>query len=554
MPTATNQTIQVPIATNRDGTPIVGPVLARFVDLPPGTNTAAIRIGSMGAASYLPNTLDSTNATLTYHAAESVTGVKQSVGTVPSSEWAFADCRTTAFPGTPDPTRVCVKEGFDRTRAYELVYTAKDPLVLGIGLAATRDIVSFFRYLSTDGSATPNPVSGAVKHAISLGTSQSGNFIKTFIHLGFNQDLSNRIVWDGVLPYIAARQTPMNFRFAAPGGAGTLFELGSEPVLWWNTYTDTVRRRATASLLDRCKATGTCPKVIEAFGSTEFWGLRMSPGLVGTDAHADIALPDTVRRYYMPGTTHGGGRGGFQRIATAGNRCMLPENPNPMVDTHRALTAALVEWVVKGTPPPASRYPTLADRTLVPATRRATGFPEVPGIPFSDDLVNALLEYDVGPRFNYNDMSGVITKQPPAITRVIPTLVPRVNGDGNEIAGVGSVLHQAPLGTYLGWNIQASGFFKGQICGFTGGYLPFALTRAERMKTGDPRLSLEERYGTQEGYTCTVRRAAADLVRERFLLETDADRLIAEAASAAILPTRAQSDDEHRRIGDAACR
>jgi hypothetical protein len=449
---------------------------------------------------------------------------------------------------------VCVKEGFDRTRAYELVYTAKDPLVLGIGLAATRDIVSFFRYLSTDGSATPNPVSGAVKHAISLGTSQSGNFIKTFIHLGFNQDLSNRIVWDGVLPYIAARQTPMNFRFAAPGGAGTLFELGSEPVLWWNTYTDTVRRRATASLLDRCKATGTCPKVIEAFGSTEFWGLRMSPGLVGTDAHADIALPDTVRRYYMPGTTHGGGRGGFQRIATAGNRCMLPENPNPMVDTHRALTAALVEWVVKGTPPPASRYPTLADRTLVPATRRATGFPEVPGIPFSDDLVNALLEYDVGPRFNYNDMSGVITKQPPAITRVIPTLVPRVNGDGNEIAGVGSVLHQAPLGTYLGWNIQASGFFKGQICGFTGGYLPFALTRAERMKTGDPRLSLEERYGTQEGYTCTVRRAAADLVRERFLLETDADRLIAEAASAAILPTRAQSDDEHRRIGDAACR
>jgi hypothetical protein len=554
IPIAVNQTIQVPAARNHDGSPIVGPVLARFVDLPPGTNTAAIRIGSMGSAAYAANSLDTTKAALTYHTAEDVFGVKQSVGTISSSDWAFADCRTTPFPGKPDAGRICLREGFHQSRVYELVYIAKNPLVLGIGLAATRDIVSFFRYSASDAAGTANPVSSAVKHAIALGTSQSGNFIKTFVHLGFNQDLSNRIVWDGVLPYIAARQTPMNFRFAAPGGAGTLYELGSEPVLWWNTYTDSVRRRAPASLLDRCKATDTCPKVIEAFGATEFWGLRMSPGLVGTDARADIPLPDNVRRYYMPGTTHGGGRGGFQRVAAAGNRCILAENPNPMADTHRALTVALVDWVVKGTPPPASRYPTLAAGTLVPATRRATGFPDVPGIPFSDTLVNAVLEYDVGASFIYNDMSGVITKQPPAITRAIPTLVPRVDADGNEIGGVGSVLHQAPLGTYLGWNIQASGFFKGQICGFTGGYLPFALTHAERTKAGDPRLSLEERYGTQEGYLCTVRRAASSLVRDRFLLQADADRLIAEAANAGLLPLRAESGEERRRIGDGLCR
>ena len=197
------------------------------------------------------------------------------------------------------------------------MYTAKDPLVLGLGLAATRDIVSFFRYARADSAGTPNPIANSVSHAVSLGTSQSGNFIKTFVHLGFNEDTSGRIVWDGVFPYIAARQTPMNFRFAAPGGAGTLYELGSEPVLWWSTYTDTVRGRKPASLLDRCLASRTCPKVIEAFGSTEFWGLRMSPGLVGTDATKDIPLPDIVKRYYMPGTTHGGGRG---RISGRGDR------------------------------------------------------------------------------------------------------------------------------------------------------------------------------------------------------------------------------------------
>jgi hypothetical protein len=129
-----------------------------------------------------------------------------------------------------------------------------------------------------------------------------------------------------------------------------------------------------------------------------------------------------------------------------------------------------------------------------------------------------------------------------------------VNADGNEISGVASVLHQAPLGTYLGWNVQASGFFAGQICGFTGGYVPFARTRADREKTGDPRLSIEERYGTQEGYACVARRAAERLVRDRFLLRQDADRLIAEAAASRVLPPNAGSDAEHRRLSDSLCR
>jgi hypothetical protein len=168
--------------------------------------------------------------------------------------------------------------------------------------------------------------------------------------------------------------------------------------------------------------------------------------------------------------------------------------------------------------------------------------------------VNAVLDYDFGTSFDYDDLSGVIARQPPAIKQVIPTLVPRVNADGNETAGISSVLHQAPLGTYLGWNVQAAGFFKGQICGFSGGYLPFAVTRDARTKAGDPRLSIEERYGTHEGYLCAVKRAAGALVGDRFLLQGDADRLVESAARASVLPPGSASAPDLRRIADLVCR
>jgi hypothetical protein len=475
---------------------------------------------------------------------------------IPRAAWAFADCRTVPFPGTPDPTRLCVKDGFDAAKLYELVYTAKDPLVLGIGLAATRDIVSFFRYAAADAAGTPNPVAGLVRHAVSIGDSQSGNFIKTFIHLGFNQDLAGRIVWDGAFPRIAARQTPMNFRFALPGGAATLYEPGSEPVVWWGTYEDATRGRPAASLLDRCRATSTCPKVIEAFGATEFWRLRMSPGLIGTDATHDIPLPDNVRRYYYPGTTHGGGRGGFQIDAASRGRggCALPPNPNPEANTTRALTRDLIDWVMEGTPPPDSRYPRLDRGELVPATKAAVGFPDIPGVTFVDSPVNPVLDYDFGPGFIAADLSGVITIEPPHIRRVIPTYVPRVDADGNETSGVPSVLHEAPLGTYLGWNVTASGFFAGQGCTFAGGYVPFAKTRADRERIDDPRPSVEERYGTLDGYVCVVRRAADEAVRERFLLRPDADRLLAQAEASGVLPKDAESSPQDRAIAASACR
>jgi len=542
VPTAETQTIAVPIAHQRDGSPIAGPMVARFFNAPPGTTTLPIRHASIGnfPAAYPPAGLEQPDARLISMGSETSTGEQRDLRPIARAEWAFADCRTVPFPGTPDPARLCLKDGFDPARLYQLSYRVKDPLVLGIGFAATRDIVAFFRRAAADAQGTANPIAGAIRHAVSIGDSQSGNFIRTFIHLGFNEGLDGRMVWDGAFPRIAARQTPMNHRFAVPGGAAGLNEVGSDGVVWWGTYTDKTRKRTRASLLDRCTATKTCPKIVEAFGSSEFWGLRMSPDLVGTDAKHEIPLPANVRRYYYPGTTHGGGRGGFALESGAQPGCVLPANPNPEADSTRALTADLVDWVVRGTEPPRSRYPRLDRGELVPADAKAMGFPKIPDAPDPGPLLNPLLEYDFGPGLVLNDLTGVLTNVPPRVVRVLPTLVPRTDADGNEkVEGVPSVLFQAPLGTYLGWNAFADGFFKGQGCGFAGGYIPFAKTRAERERTGDPRPSLEERYSALDGYVERVKARAEQMVEGRFLLREDADRLIAEARASAILPARA---------------
>tara|TARA_Y100000588_G_scaffold380189_1_gene463659 strand:+ start:930 stop:1403 length:474 start_codon:yes stop_codon:yes gene_type:complete len=156
-------------------------------------------------------------------------------------------------------------------------------------------------------------------------------------------------------------------------------------------------------------------------------------------------------------------------------------------------------------------------------------------VPLPDGVLVPLFEYDYGKEFDYQDLSGVITIQPPPVRQVLPTLVPTVDADGNETSGVASVLHQVPLGTYTGWNTIRQGFYKGEIRRNAGGYIPFARTRAERLVKGDPRPSLEERYGSHENYVAHVRVAAERLVKGRYLLQDDAERLINEAEASLVL-------------------
>jgi hypothetical protein len=314
------------------------------------------------------------------------------------------------------------------------------------------------------------------------------------------------------------------------------------------------------------------------------WALKLTPEWVGTDARKDIPLPHNVRRYYIGSSTHGGGAGGFNTSLTPGPvaNCpgnnygagVLPANPVPHTETVNALRVHFRNWVMRDVRPPDSVYPRLKpDRDdeeddddhdrgehhayghdrhdhdvghhgkhqphpeLVDANKRAMGFPTIPGLRATvpePDFINPVLDYKWGPLFNPTDGSGIPTNEPPPIKQVIRMLVPRVDADGNEVGGVPVVLTEAPLGTYLGWNITAGGarpFHKDQICNYVGGMIPFARTRAERLANKDPRKSLEERYGSHAGYVAAAARAAAHAVRRGFLLQADADALI-EAADA----------------------
>jgi Alpha/beta hydrolase domain len=541
VPTTTNYTIQVPVAKNRDGSSITGPLVLRFLNLTGNTTTLVIPRGQ--PSPYPPASLDTTKATLISATGEAATGAKKGVVKIPPTEWAFADCSTTPFPGKADPGRICVKNGFNPALLYELQYTVKDPLVLGIGLAATRDLGAFFRYEAADAGGTPNPVAGRITHAISEGSSQSGTFLRLSLLLGFNQDERGRIVWDGMNPHIAARFTDLNRRFAFPGGLVSPYELGHEGPVWWTPWEDTARRRPAASLLDRCRATNTCPKIAETFGSAEIWGLRQSFTLVGTTAKKDIPIPEHVRRYYFPGVSHGGGPGGFATFTNpvkAAATCALPANPAPAGPMRAALIARLVAWVTKNTPMPESKYPTVADGTLVPNTNAAMGFPAIPGKPTPEGVQYPLVHYDLGPHFRYTDQSGVATKVPVA-KGTLPQLVVRVDADGNEVAGVKSPLLSAPLGTYTGWNVTTSGLYEGQLCGSSfgsspiGGFIPFAKTKTERVASGDPRLSLEERYNDHNGYVQAVKMAAEELVQDGYLLAEDAATMVAQAENSQVL-------------------
>lgn len=546
--------LKLPIAKNADGSPVTGDVFGRIVNRSgPGSQPLIVQTNPVP---YRPISLDPRESRLVSRVAESTRGEVIGETVIPPTDWAWAKCdAANPFPGTPDPTQICLKNGFDASKLYQVVFKSADAYALGIGFAAWRDVGMFFKTARADDAGTPNPLAGAVTHSIARGVSQSGNFLRGWLHLGFNADEQRRQVHDGLWPIIAGRRIALNFRWAQPDGVLELYQAGSEGPQWWLPHPDPLRGGPAVGLLDRCNATRTCPKVIEHFGSAEVWALKLTPEWVGTDARTDLPLPPNVRRYYIAASNHGGGAGGFSTslpgvgLPTTGPACpgnnygtgVLPANPMPHTETVNALRVHFRNWVMKNVEPPPSQWPTLKDGTLVAAHKAALGFPTLPQlrptIP-EPDFIMPVIDYDWGPQFNATDGSGVASNAPPPIRQVLPMLAPKVDADGNELGGVPVVLRDAPLGTYLGWNVTAGGarpFHAGQICNYVGGMIPFAKTRAERTANRDPRLSLEERYGSHEGYVAAVRRAAERAVGAGFLLAPDAERLVREAEGSGVL-------------------
>jgi hypothetical protein len=545
------QWLQLPVARGPGGKQVTGRVLGRIVNRS-GPESQPLLVQT-NPVPYQPISLDTKKATLTSRAGETQHGKVIDEVTIAPGDWAWAKCdAANPFPGKPDPTQICLKDGFDGNRLYQVVFTAADPYVLGIGFAAWRDVGAFFKKAAADDNGTANPVARAVTHSIARGISQSGNYLRGWLHLGFNRDEAGAMVHDGMWPIIAGRRIALNFRWAQPDGVLELYQAGSEGPQWWLPHPDPVRRLPKAGILDRCLKTGTCPKIIEHFGSAEVWALKLTPEWVGTDAKVDLPLPDNVRRYYIASTNHNGGVGGFDTslpgagLPKTGAACpgnnfgtgLLPANPVSHTQTINALRVHFRNWVMKGTAPPPSRFPTLADNTLGPAHKEGIGFPTLPGLRATlpePDFIMPVLDYDWGAGFKAVDGSGIASIAPPRIRQVLKMFAPKVDADGNEKGGVPVVLLDAPLGTYLGWNVTAGGFHKDQICNYAGGMIPFARTAAERRAANDPRPSLEERYATHEGYVEAVKKAAARAVGEGFLLQADADALIAQADKSAVL-------------------
>jgi len=545
------QWLRLPVARGPGGARITGQVLGRIVNRSgPGSQPLLVQTNPVP---YLPMSLDTRQARLVSRAGESQAGAVSDERAIAPEDWAWAKCdANTPWPGTPDATQICLKTGFDAQRLYQVVYTAADPVVLGMGFAAWRDVGQFFKTAKADDLGGANPLAALVTHSIGRGVSQSGNFLRGWLHSGFNQGEDGARVHDGLWPIIAGRRIALNFRWAQPDGVLELYQAGSEGPQWWLPAPDPVRGGPSAGILDRCSASQTCPKIVEHFGSAEVWALKLTPEWVGTDGRTDLPLPDNVRRYYIPSSSHGGGAGGFnsslpgQGMPTSGAACpgnnfgtgLLPPNPMPHTETVNALRLHLRRWVMKDEPPPPSRYPSLARGTLAPAHKAGIGFPTLPMLRASvpePGFIMPVLDYDWGPQFNALDVSGVPSLAPPAIKRALPMWAPTVDADGNERDGVPVVLGLAPLGSYLGWNIAAGGFHQGQVCNYTGGFIPFARSAAERESARDPRPSLQERYTDHAGYVAAVQRAAERAQREGFLLAEDAQALIRAAEASAVL-------------------
>jgi hypothetical protein len=492
-------TTTVPIAFT-GGTPIVGPALEELMPenaqhVPPDSEVFTWPL------TYPAASLDTSKATLTVRKYRT-----DQPTVIPAPEWQYLNASTIGMLPAG-------KKAFARGMIYQFVYPATAPKVVGIGFPAVRDVVSFLRHAGADAQGTLNPLAGTLQWAIATGISQSGRFHRPFLYHGFNQDEQGRQVFDGMMPYInGAGGGFFNYRFAQPNR--TAFQRSShgypEQVFpfAYTGLTDPLTGK-TDSVLARCAASDTCPKIMDVNDSNSYWFKSAALAITTPDGTQDLPDPPTVRFYLLSSIAHG--------VASGRGLCQQLQNPISPGPALRALLTALTEWVVAGKEPPSSRVPRLRDGTLVrPLSQSAVGFPEIPGVTYTG--VTSVRElYDYGPEFD----RGILSILPPAATgRAYPTLVPKATADGIDMSGVQLPDIAVPLGTYTGWNLLASA--PQDECTAMGSFIPFAKTKAQRLAAGDPRLSLEERYITHDRYVRAVEAAAERLVAERLLLPEDA--------------------------------
>ncbi|MBW9062788.1 hypothetical protein JNB71_05605 [Rhizobium herbae] len=399
---------------------------------------------------------------------------------------------------SPTEIEITRPAGMDAGAIYEFIYPAKDAVPAGLAFVATSDLISFLR--GNDGHAAQSPLDG-VKYTIGMGISQSGRFLRDLIYQGFNADENGNRVFDGAIPHIAgSRKTFTNFRFAQPGRYSRQHEDHDYPGDQFPfTYAETTDPLSgkSGSILTACSATNTCPKIMHTDTSTEFWQARASLLTTAPDGKP-LEMPDNVRLYFIAGAPHFNGWSAQSKHEAA---CAYPTNPLSAAPVMRALYAALANWVSANKAPPASRYPSLTDGTLV--RLEDLKLPRIGG-EIARPVFNELRVMDYA-------------SQPPVRGKAYPVYLPAQNDDGNPLGGVSLPFVRAPLGTYAGWNLRKEGFGEGELCSLTGTFIPFPGKPSET----DSRKALSERYPDADAYVAAVKSGSEALVADGLMLPDD---------------------------------
>ncbi len=444
-------------------------------------------------------------------------------------DWKFA--RVEEGPGMdgqnleqsiiPSPIHIYYPTGFDPGWIYELIYEGSDPLVLGCGYIAVRNLVSFFRYGKKDINGFSNPFSDSIKHAYCWGRSQTGRLIRDTLYLGFNSDEQNRKVFDGVMPHVSgAGRMWLNHRFAIGASpAGQQFEAHDNPAdrfpFAYSECYDPITEQKDSIL----KNPETDPFIIHTQTSTEYWQRRGS--LVHTDMYGnDLKIPENVRIYFWSSSQHYTDPLNHQK-PTLGV-CQQLQNTVRTSMFSRALLDILDSWVRFGKIPPDNQVPQRSDETLITFDEWRQKFPKILNINVPKNL-NTLSFFNFGADI---ESSTPLTFPPKLVKKnAYPIYVPSTDCDGNDVAGIRAPMVEAPLGTYLGWNLRKKGFGEGYMFLFNGSTIPFLRTKKEVTAKKDPRLSIEERYDSPKKYTDAIREASLKLVKRRFLLAEDVERM-----------------------------
>jgi hypothetical protein len=483
-----------PVIATNGGAPIVRVIREELMSGGRGPLRKTFRLTHEAA------TLDQAQAKLTVRRNE--TDPRQEIS---AGSWAYVNSREIRL--LPDGTMP------EPGSLYELHYPATNPRVLGIGLAATRDLVSFLRYESADSKGNANPARPGIRTVLAFGSSQSGRYLRDHMAQGFNQDESARKVFDGILAHTAGvGGVFLNTEFGQPARTNTQHEDHAFPEGAFPFSTARMTDSVTGRTGGLFRNDGFDPLWMDTNTSTEYW--QKGASLLVTDplGTRDVELPRNARSYLFAGTQHGA----LAWMTSTTGPCANPRNPHSPTPAQRALLIALDEWVSEGKAPPASRAPRLKDETLVMPDKVA--FPAIPGVV----VARRVSEFGVLKDWIRPEMD---------MTKPYRPLVPQVDADGNETSGILLPDIAVPLGTHTGWNLYRKPYPEAELCDRFGTYVAFTATRAEREANNDPRPSLEERYGDQAAYARRVEEAVKKLVAERLLLAEDGELFVTKAKS-----------------------